>query len=187
MSALKSPTSSQRQLGSHCLTNSMQLVGEKKRDPDLRQDDAREHAPKQFDPEGGRTRARLPSARAAAERGVAARVPARPHGQASGFRASPSAAFLLLGSAMLLAGCAATQTNAAVAPAAPGFLLGLWHGFIFPVAWIVSLFMPDVAIYAVPNNGGWYDFGYFLGIVVFGVGARKTHTVTRTRIIRTRG
>ena len=84
-----------------------------------------------------------------------------------------------------LAACA-SQVKTAVAPDAPGFLLGVWHGFIFPVAWVLSLFMPDVAIYAVPNNGGWYDFGYFLGIVVFGVGARKTHTVTRTRIIRTR-
>ena len=28
----------------------------------------------------------------------------------------------------------------------------------------------------MPNNGGWYDFGYFLGIVVFGVGARKSVT-----------
>ena len=37
----------------------------------------------------------------------------------------------------------------------------------------MSLFVPKVAIYAVPNNGGWYDFGYFLGIVVFGVGANK--------------
>src|SRR5206468_7036298 len=74
----------------------------------------------------------------------------------------------------LLAACAATQQADAVAPGAPGFLLGLWHGFIFPVAWVVSLFAPNIAIYAVPNNGGWYDFGYFLGIVVFGVGARKS-------------
>jgi hypothetical protein len=84
-----------------------------------------------------------------------------------------------------LAACA-TQSAAAVAPTAPGFLLGLWHGFIFPVAWIVSLFAPNVAIYAVPNNGGWYDFGYFLGIVVFGVGARKTHVVYRDRTINVR-
>jgi hypothetical protein len=75
-----------------------------------------------------------------------------------------------------LSACAANQAPAAVAPDAPGFLLGLWHGFIFPVAWIVSLFMSNVAVYAVPNNGGWYDFGYFLGIVVFGVGARKSVT-----------
>jgi hypothetical protein len=83
-----------------------------------------------------------------------------------------------------LAACTATQDSAAVAPQAPGFLLGLWHGFIFPAAWIVSLFMPTVAIYAVPNNGGWYDFGYFLGIMVFGVGAKGSHTVYRDRVVR---
>jgi hypothetical protein len=90
-----------------------------------------------------------------------------------------------LGALLALAACA-TQNAAAVAPAAPGFLFGLWHGFIFPVAWALSLFLPDVAIYAVPNNGGWYDFGYFLGIVVFGVGARKSQTVYRDRVIRER-
>ena len=78
--------------------------------------------------------------------------------------------------ALLLSACAATQTDASVATTAttPGFWLGVWHGFIFPVAFIVSLFVPDVALYAVPNNGGWYDFGYFVGIVVLGVGARSS-------------
>jgi opacity protein-like surface antigen len=93
---------------------------------------------------------------------------------------------LILAAALALAACAATQASTAVTPGAPGFWLGLWHGFIFPVAWVVSLFTDKVAIYAVPNSGGWYNFGYFLGIVVFGVGARKTHTVTRDRIIRVR-
>ena len=94
--------------------------------------------------------------------------------------------FALLLPLALLAGCVATQQGGAVAPAAPGFWLGLWHGFIFPVAWIVSLFAGKVAVYAVPNNGGWYDFGYFLGIVVFGVGARKSHVVYRDRVINVR-
>ena len=94
-------------------------------------------------------------------------------------------AFLLL-SLFALTACAATQAADAVAPAAPGFWLGLWHGFIFPVAWVVSLFSSQVAIYAVPNSGGWYDFGYFLGIVVFGVGAKRGHTVTRNRVIDVR-
>ena len=58
-----------------------------------------------------------------------------------------------------------------------GFWLGLWHGLIFPLAWIVSLFTDTVAVYAVPNDGGWYNFGYFLGIVVFGVGAKRGHSV----------
>ena len=93
----------------------------------------------------------------------------------------------ILAAALALAACAATQQADAVAPQAPGFWLGLWHGLIFPIAWVVSLFTDKVAVYAVPNNGGWYDFGYFLGIVVFGVGARKTHTVYRDRVIRVRG
>ena len=83
--------------------------------------------------------------------------------------------------ALALTACAATQSPTMVAPTAPGFWLGLWHGFIFPIAWIVSLFTDKVAIYAVPNNGGWYDFGYFLGIVVFGVGARKSRVIYRDR------
>ena len=93
---------------------------------------------------------------------------------------------VILAAALLVAACAATQQADAVTQQAPGFWLGLWHGFIFPIAWIVSLFADRVAIYAVPNNGGWYDFGYFLGIVVFGVGARKSHTVYRDRIVRVR-
>jgi hypothetical protein len=77
--------------------------------------------------------------------------------------------------------CAASQASGAIAHGAPGFLAGLWHGLIFPLAFLVSLFAPNIAIYAVPNNGGWYDFGYFLGIVVFGVGARRGHRAVRGR------
>ena len=86
---------------------------------------------------------------------------------------------------MLLAACA-TQSGAGVEAGSPGFLHGIWHGFIFPVAWVLSLIMPDVAVYAVPNNGGWYDFGYFVGIVFLGVGARKTKIIKRERIITVR-
>ncbi len=97
---------------------------------------------------------------------------------------SSSAGFgALAGALVLLAGCA-TQSASAVEASAPGFLYGLWHGFIFPVAWILSLFMPDVSVYAVPNNGGWYDFGYFIGVVFLGVGARKSHVVYRDRVVR---
>ena len=93
------------------------------------------------------------------------------------------AAILL--AALALTACA-SQATTAVAPEAPGFLYGVWHGFIFPVAWIVSLFDGDTAVYAVPNNGGWYDFGYFIGIVFIGVGARKTRTVYRDNVIDVR-
>ena len=80
----------------------------------------------------------------------------------------------LTATTLLLSACAATQQAAVVEAAAPGFWLGVWHGFIFPVAFLVSLFMPEVALYAVPNNGGWYDFGFFVGIVFIGVGARSS-------------
>jgi hypothetical protein len=73
---------------------------------------------------------------------------------------------------VLLAGCA-RQAPEAVEHAAttPGFLWGLWHGFVFPFAWIGSLFDSDIAVYAVPNNGGWYDCGFFLGVTVLGGGS----------------
>jgi hypothetical protein len=31
--------------------------------------------------------------------------------------------------------------------------------------------LDKIAVYAVPNSGGWYDFGFFLGIVVLGGGS----------------
>lgn len=77
-----------------------------------------------------------------------------------------------IGLMLLLAACA-RQVDAGVAhgPDTPGFWWGLWHGFIFPWSWIGSLFNPEVAVYAVPNTGGWYDFGYFLGVTVLGGGS----------------
>ena len=84
--------------------------------------------------------------------------------------------------ALALAGCA-HHIGAAVRPGAPGFVLGLWHGFIFPVSWVLSLFRPDIAVYAVPNNGGWYDAGYFVGIMFLGVGAHRSRTVYVTRYV----
>ena len=85
--------------------------------------------------------------------------------------------------ALLASACVATQVPAVTEAGAPGFLLGVWHGFIFPIAFLISLFTDSVAIYAVPNNGGWYDFGYFVGIVFIGVGARGTRTVYRDRVV----
>ena len=56
-----------------------------------------------------------------------------------------------------------------------GFIGGLWHGFIAPVSFAASLFMDEVAIYAVNNNGGWYDFGFLLGSgILFGGGSRAS-------------
>ena len=90
-------------------------------------------------------------------------------------RRSPHCAATALLALLLLSACA-SQVDAGVSQeaSAPGFLWGLWHGFVFPFAWIGSLIDPDIAVYAVPNNGGWYDFGFFIGVVVLGVGARSS-------------
>jgi hypothetical protein len=52
---------------------------------------------------------------------------------------------------------------------APGFWKGLLHGFIAPVSFVASLFT-DCRVYAFPNSGRWYDFGFMLGIGGFGGG-----------------
>jgi hypothetical protein len=58
----------------------------------------------------------------------------------------------------------------------PGFWSGLFHGFILLFSFIASLFT-DYTIYAFPNTGGWYNFGFLLGVMSFfgggGAGARK--------------
>ncbi len=86
--------------------------------------------------------------------------------------ATPARLAAIAGAVLALSACAAVQSSSAIQPAAPGFWLGVWHGVIFPFAFFVSLFRPDVAVYAVPNNGAWYNFGFFVGIVFLGVGAR---------------
>jgi len=72
--------------------------------------------------------------------------------------------------ALLLASCAATQPPTIPLLDAPGFWKGLWHGFIAPVTFIISLFSEHVRIYAFPNAGRWYDFGFMLGISGFSGG-----------------
>lgn len=70
---------------------------------------------------------------------------------------------------ILLTGCADTATfNQAAGMEPVGFWYGLWHGMIVFFSFIASLIWDDVAIYAIYNNGGWYDFGFFLGIGTLG-------------------
>lgn len=77
----------------------------------------------------------------------------------------PWAATLVVGT-LFLAGCAAPGLPAVTLPGTPGFWQGLWHGMIFPITFFVSLFNHDVGVYAAVNEGGWYNFGYFLGIAM---------------------
>lgn len=72
--------------------------------------------------------------------------------------------------ALALTSCLATQAPGARVPSEPGFFLGLWHGFMAPLSFIFSLFTDAVRVYAVPNVGRWYDFGFLLGIGGFSSG-----------------
>lgn len=71
---------------------------------------------------------------------------------------------------LVLAACAASGNEyvgtASDVRGTVGFWWGLWHGFIAPITFIVSLFTDSVGIYEVHNNGGWYDFGFLLGLSV---------------------
>ena len=54
-----------------------------------------------------------------------------------------------------------------------GFFGGLWHGIIAPVSFVISLFSEKVAVWAVNNNGGWYTFGFLIGVGSLGFGGSK--------------
>jgi hypothetical protein len=81
----------------------------------------------------------------------------------------------IIGVALILASCAAgPNPGVDVADATgdiAGFWLGLWHGIISPITFLISLFTENVNLYEVHNNGGWYDFGFVLGAgILFGGG-----------------
>lgn len=44
-----------------------------------------------------------------------------------------------------------------------GFWGGVWHGMIMVPSFIGSLFDSSIAVYAVHNNGAWYNFGFVGG------------------------
>jgi len=71
---------------------------------------------------------------------------------------------------LLLAGCAAEANPQQNTPGSDGdvagFWLGLWHGVIVPVTFVISLFSDTVELYEVHNNGNFYNFGFVLGISV---------------------
>jgi hypothetical protein len=71
----------------------------------------------------------------------------------------------------ILAGCAPGAKQSAGTGSEhgvlAGFWLGLWHGFIAPFVFVISLFKSNLSIYEVQNNGLWYNFGYLFGIACF--------------------
>ena len=68
---------------------------------------------------------------------------------------------LVLIAALLLVAACASQPEAA-AHQLPGFLAGFFHGFVAIASLVGSLFL-HMRIYAFPNSGFWYDFGFVAG------------------------
>lgn len=87
--------------------------------------------------------------------------------------------------AVALIGCAAGPNDAMSTPNADGhvagFWLGLWHGIIAPITFVISLFSDTVSMYEVHNNGGWYDFGFLIGLGIWGGGGGGAAAARRRR------
>jgi hypothetical protein len=78
-------------------------------------------------------------------------------------------------SAVVLVGCAAGDPR--FTPDEPaGFWTGLWHGLISCITLIVGIFVDGVRVYEIDNTGGWYDFGFLLGVAMaWGGGSHGYH------------
>lgn len=66
---------------------------------------------------------------------------------------------------LLLTSCTAGSEQ--FSPETPaGFFWGLWHGVISVITLLIHLFNENVAVYEINNTGGWYDFGFLLGVIL---------------------
>ena len=91
--------------------------------------------------------------------------------------------FIGIAALLLVSSCVAhtVDIQSCVTAKPAGFWLGLWHGIIAPFTFIISLFSDSVAMYAINNNGGWYDFGFVLGAGILFGGGKKAGRWTRRR------
>jgi hypothetical protein len=84
---------------------------------------------------------------------------------------SKALCLVMIAAVLLLSSCAPGPNQLARTPdregGVAGFWLGLWHGLIAPITFIVSLFSSKVSLYEVHNSGGWYNFGFVLGAGLF--------------------
>lgn len=84
---------------------------------------------------------------------------------------------LTIVAALMVSACTAAPSELENEPDADGeiagFWQGLWHGFISPFTFIISLFSENLAVYEVHNNGNWYVFGFLMGAsIIFGGSGR---------------
>ncbi len=67
---------------------------------------------------------------------------------------------------LMLSVCGCASQPAAVQGDAPGFFMGLIHGFLVLPALFGSILF-DIRVYAYPNSGFFYDWGFFIGVAIF--------------------
>ena len=88
--------------------------------------------------------------------------------------------FLFLIVLVVFTGCADVTPIENCATDDPyGFFSGLWHGYIVGFSFIGSLFSDSIAIYAVNNSGGWYDFGFLIGSGMLASTGRVIRSATK--------
>ena len=84
---------------------------------------------------------------------------------------------------LVLAACAAGPNASVGVPPeggqVAGFWLGLWHGIISPVTFVISIFVSNVRFYEVHNDGNWYDFGFMIGVSAVFSGPASTRAAAR--------
>ena len=78
---------------------------------------------------------------------------------------------------ILLSACTAGSSEFSADNLA-GFWYGLWHGVISVIALIIHVFNDNVGVYELHNTGGWYDFGFLLGIICVWGGSSHVHCKT---------
>ena len=68
---------------------------------------------------------------------------------------------------LLLSSCTAgsEQFSDASGEGPAGFWFGLWHGVISVISLILHLFSDTIKVYEANNTGGWYDFGFLMGVI----------------------
>ena len=91
--------------------------------------------------------------------------------------------FILVSLFLLLASCTAGSEQFTVDHLA-GFWYGLWHGMISVITLVIHIFNENVAVYEINNSGGWYDFGFLLGVIL--VWGGSSHASCKTSAQRQR-
>jgi len=65
---------------------------------------------------------------------------------------------------LLLSACAAGDSKFSQELPAD-FWWGIWHGIISVISLLFHIFNENVVVYEMHNTGGWYDFGFLLGVI----------------------